>query len=176
MLITKKYTEYTALTLSGHHGSMTKLWMLYNELVQWTYIPTIQSRYRTNNLQLLIFTLSQMCPIFFVGNHPNYAHWMVYCYHNLMNIENTHPGVPESLEKGVYMWDEPTKIILRTQLEITVNADAASRLIEIARFGQSVSSARQRWMMTRAVISCMLLFYGHLCVQGRLNGLSNFQR
>ena len=41
-----------------------------------------------------------MCPVFFFGSRPNYARWMVKYYHNLLNMDNTHPGVRSVLENG----------------------------------------------------------------------------
>ena len=75
MVITKNYTEYTALTMSFSRA------------------------YRTNNLQLFIFTLGQMCPICFAGNRPTM----------LTNILFSRTQVDISLEQ-------------------TVNAGAATRL------------------------------------------------
>ena len=142
MLLKKKYTEYTALTLNGHHGSTAKLWMLYIELMH--IFLRFSRAYRTNNLQLFIFTLGQMCPILLAGNGPNYARWMVRYYHNLMNMDNTHPGVRESLEKGALSVRRTNKSFSRIQVDITleqtVNADAASRLTGIASFSQSDSA------------------------------------
>jgi len=120
-----------------------KFWMLYIELMH--IFLRFGWAYRTNNLQLSIYPLGQMCPIFFAGNRPNNLRWMVCYYHNLKNMNNTHPGVRTNKSFSRF----PVNITL----EKTVNADAASRLIWIAALSKS-DSTRQRWMITRAVRSC----------------------
>lgn len=150
----KRYAEYTELTLSGQHGSTARFWMLYIKLVQ--IFMQFSRAYRTNDLELFVYTLGEMCPIFFAGNRPNYARWMVRYYHNLMNMDSTHPGVRNMLEQGALSVRRTNKTFSRTQVDITleqtVNADAASRLTGITAFNPS-DSARQKWMITRAVRS-----------------------
>ena len=40
------------------------------------------------------------CPLFFTGNRPNYSRWMVRYFLNLLNVDDTHPGVKEMLTQG----------------------------------------------------------------------------
>ena len=76
-----------------------------------------------------------------------------YCL-NLLNIDETHPGVCEMLENGALSMRRTVKPFSRTAvdltLEQTVNADAASRLTGIAAFTHS-ENARRHWMVTRSV-------------------------
>ena len=64
---------------------------------------------------------------------------MVRYYLNLVNIDNTHPGVRQILENGALSIRRTDKAFSRTPvdmpLEQTVNADAASRLTGISVFG-----------------------------------------
>ena len=100
-----------------------------------------------------------MLPVYFSGNRPNYARWMVRYHLNLINSENTHPGIRDLLEAGALSIRRTDKNFSRTAvdmtLEQTVNADAASRLTGIRSFIQSESS-RKRWMVTRAVRSLIV--------------------
>ncbi len=71
-------------------------------------------------------------------------------------LNTTHPGVKGMLEGGAMSIRRTTKDFSRSAvdltLEQTINADAASRLTGVARFGHS-DSARKRWMITRAARS-----------------------
>ena len=107
---------------------------------------------RTNDLELFIHTLGEMCPVFFATNRPNYARWMVRYQLNLLNVDHTHPGVKEMLEGGAMSVRRTTKDFSRSAvdltLEQTINADAASRLTGVARFGHS-DPARRKWMISK---------------------------
>jgi hypothetical protein len=120
------------------------------------------SRSYYNDADLFIYALGEMCPIFFAGNRHNYARWMVRYYLNLVNMENTHPGIRRILQNGALSVTRSSHSFSRTPVDITleqtVNADAASRLTCIAAFGRS-ESARRRWMITMSVRSVTV---GHL--------------
>ena len=92
------YTEYTRSTLGGEHGSTAQYWIGYTELVDTFLLFNRASR--TNDVDLFVFALSKLCPIFFACNRPNYARWMVKYLHNLINVDSTHPGVRAALEGG----------------------------------------------------------------------------
>ena len=133
----RRYTEYTAVTLGGGHGNTARYWMEYVKLV---HVFLMFSRAcRMNNLHLFTYILGEMRCLFFVCNRPNYARWMVRYYLNLVNIDNTHPGVRHILENGALSIRRTDKAFSRTPvdmtLEQTVNADAASRLTGIFAFG-----------------------------------------
>ena len=97
--------------------------------------------------------LGEMRAIFVSCNRTNYARWMVRHYLNLCNIDDTHPGVKDTLESGALSIRRTDKSFSRTAvhmtLEQTVNADVASRLTGIPAF-DTLDSARRRWMITRS--------------------------
>lgn len=154
------YDKYRVATLRGEHGSTAQFWMMYVYLVH--IFLRFSRACRTNDVDLFVYTLSQMCPIFISANHTNYARWMVKYYLNLVNMEVTHPGIREVFENGVLSVRITGKSFARTPVDITlqqtVNAYAASRSTGIASFGQS-DPARRRWMITRSVCSAKV---GHL--------------
>ena len=123
--------------------------MMYMELVD-LYLLFSRS-VRTNDVGLFTYVLERMCPIFFATNRHNYAKWMTRYNLNLLNMDVTHPGVWDILQKGALsVWrtnQNFSRSPIGLSLEQTVNADAASRLSGIAAFNQSVS-ARKRWMIT----------------------------
>ena len=109
---------------------------------------------RTNDVELFIYALQLMIPVYFAGSRPNYARWLVRYHLNLINSEDTHPGIRAMLEAGALSIRRTDKHFSRTAvdmtLEQTVNADAASRLTGISSFMQS-NNARKRWMVTKEV-------------------------
>ena len=142
-----KYVEYTKCTLSGKHGNTSRILMTYVKLVD-IYLRFSRAC-RSNDLELFI---CEMCPLFFTTSRPNYARWMVRYYLNLLNVDQTHPGVKQILVGGALSIRRTNKTFSRTAvdltLEQTINADAASRLTGIAAFSYS-DPARRRRMLTR---------------------------
>ena len=91
-------TEYSERTTSGQHGSTAQFWMTYIRLVH--LFLKFNRACRTIDLDLFIYALGLMCPMFFAGNRPNYPRWMVKYRHNLINMDNTHPGIRPTFENG----------------------------------------------------------------------------
>ncbi len=114
--------------------------------------------------------------MFFAGNRPNYARWMVKYHLNLLNIDKTHPGLRYILEHGAMSVKRTLKPFSRAAvdlaLEQTVNADAASRHTGIAAFTQS-EGARRRWMITRSARSAVV---GELLAQAGLKSLDDVSK
>jgi hypothetical protein len=91
-----RYELYCDETMLGVHGSTQKYWMMYIKLVQrWLLF---NRACRTNDVSLFMYALERMIPVFFAGNRPNYSRWMVKYYMNLINCEETHPGIMHMLE------------------------------------------------------------------------------
>ena len=151
-----KYAGYMELTLAGAQGSTAQFWMIYIQAVH-VYL-LFHRACRTNDLDLFIYALGQMRYSFFAGSRPNYARWMVRYHMNLLNVDKTHPGVREVLQKGALSIRRTDKSFSRAAVDITleqtVNADAASRKTGITAFG--TDGARQRWMVTRSVRSAIV--------------------
>ena len=149
-----KYVEYTKCTLSGKHGNTARIVMTYVKLVD--IYHRFSRACRTNDLELFIYSLGEMCTLFFTTSRPNYARWMVRYYLNLLNVDQTHPGVKQILAGGALSIRPTNKTFSRTAvdltLEQTINADAASRLTGIAAFSYS-DPARRRQMLTRGARS-----------------------
>ena len=72
--------------------------MFYIALVQ-IYI-LFDRECRTNDVDLFVYALKQMIPIFFVIHRPNYTRWMVLYHFNLMNMDLTHPLVRDLPARG----------------------------------------------------------------------------
>ena len=152
-----KYDAFCAETLRGKHGATAQFWMTYIQLVQRFLL--FNRACRTNDVSLFIYSLEQLIPIFFSGNRPNYSRWMIRYHLNLLNAEESHPGIMSMLEGGAFSVRRTAKSFSRTAvdmtLEQTVNADAASRHTGMGSFVHS-ENARRRWMVTRAARSSIV--------------------
>lgn len=161
------YEAFSEQTRNGDHGPTAKFWIGYIDLVE--IFLLFNRACHTNDLELFIFALGEMVPIFFATSRPNYARYMTKYHLNLLNMDKTHPGVRHILEQGALSIRRTSKSFSRTPvdqtLEQTVNNDAASRLTGISAFTQSIT-ARKRWMITRTVRSSIV---GQLMAQAGLS-------
>ena len=145
------YDDYSDRTRSGIYGATVQFWFSYIDLVQ--VYRLFDRACRTNDIDLFIYALGQMIPIFFAANRPNYARWMVVYHLNLLNMHITHPGVIDTLFKGALSIRRTDKHFSRCPvdltLEQTVNRDAASRQTGIAAFTDCIK-ARRIWTITHS--------------------------
>ena len=99
---------------------------------------------RTNYVDLFIYELHEITAVFFVTNNTNYFLWMVKYARDLINMEDTHPGVRQLLKGG-------SQSVRRTNnsfsgnpvvmtLEQTTNANVASKLTVISTFQQNIAA------------------------------------
>ncbi|KAK2138952.1 hypothetical protein LSH36_2190g00024 [Paralvinella palmiformis] len=100
-----------------------------------------------------------MISVLFAANRPNYSRWIMKYHRNLLNIEDSHPGINQVLCNGALSMSRTDKNFSRSAvdftLEQTINADAASRHTGIVAFNNS-DTARQRWMLTRSARSAIV--------------------
>ena len=87
---------------------------------------------RSNDINLYIYTFTPIIDLFFATNHVNYARWLAQFQLNLLNMNDSHPGLREILERGAFTVRRTdhhfSRIPIDLTLEQTVNADAAFRL------------------------------------------------
>ena len=144
----EKYEEHTAKIRNGHNGATAAYWLGYVDLVDGYLL--LSRACRTNDLDLFIYALDLITPVLFVTNKQNYARWMVHVRYlqNLLNIDNSHPGLGQILSKGALSVRRTKNSFARNPvnmtLEQTINADAASQLTGITAFHQNVA-AKNRW-------------------------------
>lgn len=158
-----QYDTYTQETLNGGHGYTAKFILSYVWFIE--LYQLFERAIRTSDLDLYIFAASKMCSLFFALNHQNYARWLSKNLDDLINIENTHPGLSAEFENGALSIRRTTKNFCRSPvdltLEQTINADAANKLTGITAFTNSLHT-RQKWSETHtirtAVISNLLEF------------------
>lgn len=147
----KQYDEFTQATLSGVHGVTAQFWMMYVGYIN--IFHRLERAIRTNDLGLFISTLTPIIDLFFATGHINYSRWLTKYQLDLLNVDDTHPGLRAILNSGCFSVrrtdNDFSRIPVDLTLEQTINADAASRMTGITSFTNDYS-ARLRWMVTKA--------------------------
>lgn len=155
------YHTYTEKTRNGEHGYTAQFVLMYIEFVE--NYQLFEYAIRTSDLNMYIFAARKMCSLFFSFNHQNYARWLTKNIDDLINIDQTHPGLREYFENGALSVRRTTKNFSRSPvdltLEQTINANAANKLTGVTSFTNSLY-ARQRWSEThtarKAIITHMI--------------------
>lgn len=145
------YAKYSDETRSGAHGCTAQFWIMYVDYIRLYH--NLKRATRTNDIDLYIYTLTSMIGLFFATNHVNYSRWLTKFQLDLMNVEDSHPGLRKILDEGAFTIRRTehafSRVPVDLTLEQTVNADAASRLTGITSATNSYS-ARMRWMITKS--------------------------
>ena len=144
-------------TRHGKHGVNAQFWRNYIDMVD---IYMLFSRaVRTNDVDLFTFMLGEMTDIFFAACRPNYSRYMCLYYLRLLNMDATHPGIRQQLERGGLSVRLSSNSFARQPvdqaLESTINADAASRKTGITAFHENEGATR-RWTVTRSARSTIV--------------------
>ena len=145
------YTTYTEKTRSGEHGVTAQFWIMYIDYID--HYHSLERAIRTNNIDLYIYSMTPIINLFFSTNHVNYSRWLSKFQLDLLNIDDTHPGLRDILEDGVFSVRRTHHQFSRCPvdliLEQTVNADAASRQTGLVTATNNYG-ARLRWMLTKS--------------------------
>jgi hypothetical protein len=127
------------------------------------YYLLLNTSIRTSNFEMYKTALAKTINLVFVFNQPNYARYLVRYLHNLMKVDETHPGLRVNFEKGS---KKPfSKQPIDLTLEQTINADAANKLTGISHITNSIS-ARQLWCRSHTIRSTII---SHTMKQTGLN-------
>ena len=114
---------------------------------------------KTNDLNIFIYVLGEMRCVLFACNRPNYARWMVRYQLNLLDVDNTNPGLRQVLENGALTMRRTHKTFSRTAVDLTfeqsIHADAASRHTGISAFS-TIDGAKSRWTVTSSARSAIV--------------------
>ena len=94
----EQYEQYTEKIRLGEHDSTAQFWMIYIDLIE-LYLLFSRACH-TNDVPLFVHCLHKMCHVFVSTGRPNYSRWMVKYSLNLLNAEETHPGITEVLQKS----------------------------------------------------------------------------
>ena len=131
-----RYRAYIKCTLRGYHGSSARFGIIYVHLVP-IYIR-FNRACRTNDGELYIYAVEELISVLFAANRPIYTRWVMKYHRNLLNMEDSHPGINQVLCNGALSIRRTDKNFSRSvvdlTLEQTINADAASRHTGIVVF------------------------------------------
>lgn len=143
------YQTFTEKTLRGEHGCTAQFVLMYVKYFE--YYQLFEYALRTNDVDMYITAARKMCPLFFTFNHSNYARWLTKNIDDLINMEQSHPGLRKYFENGALSIRRTPKDFCRSPvdltLEQTINANAANKLTGVTSFTNSLY-ARQRWNET----------------------------
>lgn len=162
--VLKHYREYVEQTRNGQHGGTAQYVMKYIDSVE--LFQMFEYAIRTSDLDMYIYAATKICPWFFAFNHQNYARWLTKNINDLLNIDDTHPGLRKYFKEGGLSVRRTARNFSGTAVDLTVeqtiNANAANKLTGISAFTNSID-ARQRWSETHSARKAIISnFLSHL--------------
>lgn len=144
-----QYDEYFAKTLEGEHGATAQYVIMYVHFID--LYQLYERSLRTNDMELNLYAMHEMCAIFFAFNHQNYAKYLSLYFNNLLNCGKTHQGISAYYRNGGMSTRRTAKNFARSGndlvLEQTINAHAGNKYTGISSMTKSIE-ARQRWAVT----------------------------
>ncbi|GFS21253.1 hypothetical protein ElyMa_001590300 [Elysia marginata] len=130
-----QYCHYKEEIRRGTYGRTPQFWIQYMDKV-WILLR-FSREIKTNNLDLYMRSLQQLCPLMFTMDHHNYARYVTLYYASLLNLSNFHPGAEDLLRKGA----------IDLTIEQTINKHAKTKG-GIVGFSKNCP-AYYRWCVTR---------------------------
>lgn len=144
----RQYSAFKDEIRNGEHGKTAKFWIDYMDKV--LLVLLFQRATKENNLDLHIFCLQELCPLFFSYDHPNYARYTTVYMLSMLNLHLSHPGAEKLLCHGLSVSRSDVKSsrnAVDITIEQTINRHAKSHggIIGFSRkYG-----AYMRWCLTR---------------------------
>ena len=83
---------------SGELGRTAQFWAVYIRYIQ--IYHTVERAVRETDIDLFITMLTPIIDLYFATNRQNYARWMSKYQLDLMNLDDSHPGLRQLLEDG----------------------------------------------------------------------------
>lgn len=146
-----KYDQFCSDTMQGIHGATARYIMGYIRLID-QYLLLERST-RTCDIDLYMYTIYEMCSIFFIFNHHNYAKYTCMYLNNLLEADE---GVINELVSGALSTRRSVRNFARVPndlvLEQTQNADASNKLTGIVSMHNSVDT-RRKWAVTHSELT-----------------------
>ena len=145
----EKYSAFKSELLNGTYGNTALFWSVYMNTIQ-TILIFIRAT-KGNDLDLHIAALYALCQMFFAYEYCNYARYVPCYIMTLMNLQDTHPGCKELLQKNGFSVSRSSVPLSRNPvyitIEQTINRHAKSQG-GITGFSRNCA-AYYRWCMTR---------------------------
>ena len=145
------FENFKNSVLRGDLGRTAQFWAMYIRYIQ--IYHSVERAVRETDIDLFITTLTPIIDLCFATNRHNYARWMSKYQLDLMNLEESHPGLRKILEDGGFSIRRSNNAFARIPIDLTleqtINADAASRMTGYTSSTNNYSS-RVRWSVTKS--------------------------
>ena len=96
--LVRKYADFKEMVREGELGKTAMFWISYMDHI-WRVLSLIRA-VKTNDFLLYTGTLQQMSDIFFSFDGQNYERYLTFFSVFLANLEESHPGATELLQRG----------------------------------------------------------------------------
>ena len=143
------YCDYKEKIRNGELGITAQFWLNYMDKI-WIVLRCLRAT-KTNDFDLHLATIEQMCPLYFAYDHQNCARYLSTYLLSMLNISSSHPGAEKLLRNNgfsVSRSDVPgCRNAVDMTIEQTINRHAKSAG-GIIGFSRNIS-AYYRWCVTR---------------------------
>ena len=147
--LAEEYFKFKQDVRRGKLGKTAQFWLVYIDII-WNIKHLIRAT-KTNDLDLHIISLENMCPLFFSMDQQNYARFLTCYILLLLNLDVSHPGARKLLkEKGFSVCRSTfpaSRVAVDQTIEQTVNRESKGKG-GIVGFSKN-QAAYQRWCITR---------------------------
>ena len=113
-----RYSTYKSKVRTGGKGKTPQLWLSFMDKL-WILMRFLRAT-KTNNVQLHMTCLKEMCPLFLTQEKPNYARYTALYLYTLLNLPKTHPGAMHFLQSKGFSVNRSTCPNFRTAVDITI--------------------------------------------------------
>ncbi|GFS05583.1 hypothetical protein ElyMa_004685300 [Elysia marginata] len=144
-----QYCHYKEEIRRGTYGRTPQFWIQNMDKV-WILLRFSRA-IKTNNLDLYMRSLQQLCPLMFTMDHHNYARYLTLYCASLLNLSNSHPGAEDLLRKGGLTVKRSNLPNCRTAIDLTIEQTInkhAKTKGGIVGFNKNCP-AYYRWCVTR---------------------------
>ncbi len=130
-------------------GLTPQFWIMYMDKV-WDILTYLRAT-KVNNLDLQLYCMERICPLFFSMDHHNYARYLSIQLISMLNMDRSHPGAKDLLEKGALSVARSSVPASRTPVDVTIeqtinrHAKSSGGIIGFSRN----YPAYYRWCVTR---------------------------
>ncbi|KAJ8676482.1 hypothetical protein QAD02_012269 [Eretmocerus hayati] len=141
-----EYELYKQDTLNSVHGKTAQYFMLYCQMVEYTFM--LERCIRLADIELILYILPKVIDVFIVFYHQNYARYVLWFHNVLMGIDQTHPGVKDHFLGGALGVKTGKRDSSTSDLDITGEQTACSQGIS------GMGGARHIWNSLGAKLRC----------------------
>ena len=149
--VRQAYNDFVKRTESGEMGQTAQFCLMYINYIK--IYHNLERSIRENNLDEFIANLTPTIALFFSTNRTFYSRWLTMYQLDLLNAEDTHPGIRQLLDSGGFSVRRSDNDFARLPVDLTleqiVNRDAASRLTRYTDCTNNYG-ARLRWAATKS--------------------------